>query len=86
MKEQRLHLTVLRYQPQFLYWCVCHRVQSQGDSFHLLSLHQQKILALVNKQVKYSNEQRKLMELQAKIECVGMDKTQHPIAKLYKVS
>ena len=46
----------------------------------------QKSLSHVNRQVNISHQQQKLIELQSKIEYVGMDKTQHPIVKLYKVS
>ncbi len=46
----------------------------------------QKSLYHVNRQVNISHQQQKLIELQSKIEYVGMDKTQHPIVKLYKVS
>ena len=46
----------------------------------------QSILKYVNKQVKWSTNRQKLADYQSKLDLSAMEKSQHPIAQLFKVS
>lgn len=67
--------------------CVKVRASNLGwpQSLILFGIFLQSILKYVNKQVKWATNRQKLADYQSKMDVTAMEKSQHPIAQLFKV-